>query len=191
MPVTPFHFGPGFLIKSVFVGRFSFRIFVLSNIIIDLEPLYFILTNQWPLHRFFHTYLGATVIAMGCVMVGRPICYQLTNIWNMILKNVPINSEKISTSALVMSAFIGTYSHVFLDSIMHRDLRPFAPWANSNGLLHIVSYGQLHLFCFLAGVVGIAIYRKNVRAAQFKWENTKYQAPFRGHTELWLKRKKW
>ena len=158
MPITPFHFGPGILIKSVFSRRFSFRIFVLSNIIIDLETLYFILTNQWPLHRFFHTYLGATIIAIGCIMVGSPICYQLTNIWNIIFKNLPINSEKISTLAVIIAAFVGTYSHIFLDSMMHRDLLPFSPWTNLNGLLYIVSYEQLHLFCLLAGVIGITIY---------------------------------
>ena len=163
MPITPFHFGPGILIKSVFSRRFSFRIFVLSNMIIDLEPLYFILTNQWPLHRFFHTYLGATIIAIGCIMVGRPICYRLTDIWNMFFKNLKINNEIITVPALIVAALGGTYSHIFLDSMMHRDLFPFAPWTNSNGLLHIVSYAQLHLFCLLAGVIGIAIYwiRKN------------------------------
>ena len=167
MPVTPFHFGPGFLIKSLLFKRFSFRIFVLSNVIIDLEPLYFILTNQYPLHRFFHTYLGATIIAVACIVVGRTVCYQLTNLWNVIFKSLPIDNVKIATPALVSSAFVGTYSHVFLDSMMHRNLLPFSPWNNSNGLLYIVSYEQLHLFCLLAGLVGIAIYlltkNKNTR----------------------------
>lgn len=159
MPITPFHFGLGFLIKSVFSKCFSLRIFVLTNILIDLEPLYFILTNQYPLHRFFHTYLGATVIAVGCIVVGRPICYRLTDVWNVILKSFKIDNKKIAAPcAVVVAAFIGTYSHIFLDSIMHRDLHPFFPWTNSNGLLHSVSYEHLHLFCLLSGIIGIAIY---------------------------------
>lgn len=158
MPVTPFHFGLGLLIKSVLFKYFSFRIFVLVNIIIDLEPLYFILTNQYPLHRFFHTYLGATLIAAGFIGVGRPICYHLSNFGNMIFKSLPIDNVKIATPALVLSAFVGTYSHVFLDSMMHRDLLPFFPWTHSNELLYIISYEQLHLFCLLVGIIGIAIY---------------------------------
>jgi hypothetical protein len=158
MPLTPFHFGPGFLIKSVLAKRFSFRIFVLANIITDMEPLYFLVTNQWPVHRVFHTYLGATVIALGCVAVGRPVCYRLTNIWNTTFKNLKVDSGKIAAPALLTAAFTGTYSHVFLDSIMHGDLRPFYPWTRSNGLLDIISYGQLHLFCVLAGAIGIVIF---------------------------------
>ena len=173
MPITPFHFGPGFLVKSVLSKYFSFRIFVLSNIIIDLEPLYFILTNQYPLHRFFHTYLGATVAAVAFIVIGRPLCYWLTGRWNMLLKSFKIDNRKIPMLALIVSAFIGTYSHVFLDSIMHQDLHPFYPWSQSNGLLHILSYGQLHLFCVLTGIIGIVIYAVRKRAQNI-WTNVTF-----------------
>ena len=158
MPITPFHFGPGFLTKAVLPKYFSFRIFVLTNVVIDLEPIYFVLTNQYPLHRFFHTYLGATVVAVGSIFVGRPICYYLTGIWNRIFKSFKILNKKITAPALIIAAFIGTYSHIFLDSIMHRDLYPFSPWSKSNALLHTLSYGQLHLFCIMTGIIGIVIY---------------------------------
>jgi membrane-bound metal-dependent hydrolase YbcI (DUF457 family) len=102
--------------------------------------------------------LGSTFIAVGCIGVGRPICYRLTDIWNVIFKSFKIDNQKIATPALVAASFMGTFSHIFLDSIMHRDLHPFYPWINSNGLLHIVSYEHLLLFCLLAGVIGIIIY---------------------------------
>ncbi len=159
MPITPFHFGPGFLAKATFTKYFSFRIFMLTNVIIDLESIYFVLTNQYPLHRFFHTYFGATIIAVGCIVVGRQICYRLTSIWNMIFKSFKTINKEISVVALIITVFVGTYSHIILDSIMHQDLCPFYPWNKSNDLLHILSYGQLHLFCVLTGVIGIAIYR--------------------------------
>ena len=158
MPITPFHFGPGFLTKAIFQKYFSFRVFVLTNVIIDLEPIYFVLTNQYPLHRFFHTYLGATVIAVACIVFGRPICYQLTDIWNTLFNNFRIVNKEISTPALIVAAFIGAYSHIILDSIMHQDLYPFYPWSKTNNLLHILSYEQLHLFCILTAVIGAGIY---------------------------------
>ena len=164
MPFTPFHFGPGFFVKSIFPKRFSFKIFILANIITDTEPLYFILTNQYPLHRFFHTYLGATFIAVVCIAFGRPICHWGTNTWNIVFKTFKMNNDRIPDTALVISAFIGTYSHVFLDSIMHRDITPFYPFNSSNGLLHSLSYAQLHLFCVLAVIAGGIIYvTKNLR----------------------------
>jgi membrane-bound metal-dependent hydrolase YbcI (DUF457 family) len=55
-----------------------------------------------------------------------------------------------------VSAFVGTYSHVFLDGIMHTDVQPFAPFASSNPFHHLIDVGVLHLLCLLAGVVGIA-----------------------------------
>ena len=136
MPVTPFHFGPGFLIKSILFKRFSFRVFILSNILIDIEPLYYILTNQYPLHRFFHTYIGATVVAIVSILLGRII-------W-----------RKIPKSVVIIGAFLGTYSHILLDSIMHADLQPFYPFSSMNSLLHVLSYFQLHLLCVTTGVVG-------------------------------------
>lgn len=158
MPITPFHFGLGSFIKSILPKYFSFRVFVLSNIFMDVETIYFILTNQYPAHRFFHTYLGATVVAIASVIIGRPICYRLTNRWNIVFKIFKISNERISMLALVTAAFIGVSSHVMLDGIMHQDVQPLYPWLQSNGLLHILSYGQLHLFCFLIGVIGIVIY---------------------------------
>jgi len=62
MPLTPFHFGPAIAIKAVFPAYFSLSVFILSQVLIDLEPLYFLVTDNPPLHRFFHTYAGAGVI---------------------------------------------------------------------------------------------------------------------------------
>ena len=140
MPITPFHFGPGFFIKSILLKRFSFRVFILANILIDVEPLYYILTNQYPLHRFFHTYIGATVVAIVSILLGGFI-------W-----------RKIPKSAVIAGSFLGTYSHVLLDSIMHADLRPFYPVTNVNSLLHVLNYFQLHLLCVTAGVLGGFLY---------------------------------
>ena len=39
MPFTPFHFGPGALLKSFLRHRFSFVTFVASQVVIDFETL--------------------------------------------------------------------------------------------------------------------------------------------------------
>ena len=57
-------------------------------------------------------------------------------------------------TAAVSGALFGAYSHVLLDSVVHPDLRPLAPWSNSNGLLHLISNGQLNLLCVVLGVIG-------------------------------------
>jgi hypothetical protein len=65
MPITPFHFGPGAAIHVVAPRQLSFLAFCAANVLIDIEPMYYMLTAQERLHRFFHTYIGATVVAIG------------------------------------------------------------------------------------------------------------------------------
>ena len=43
---------------------------------------------------------------------------------------------------------------MLLDSIMHTDARPFAPFSDVNGMLHIISVTQLHMVCVGLGIVG-------------------------------------
>ena len=71
MPITPFHFGPGILIKSAAPRKISWAMFALANVAIDLEPIvYFVLTGD-PAHRHLHTYLGAGLLALACALLGR------------------------------------------------------------------------------------------------------------------------
>lgn len=64
MPITPFHFGPGLLIKSVTGKHFSWLAFVLANILIDLEPIGFFLFTGEPVHPYLHTYIGALALGL-------------------------------------------------------------------------------------------------------------------------------
>lgn len=74
MPFTSFHFGPGAAIKAVAPRHFSFTIFCFSQVVTDFETLYFMVRDMYPCHRFFHTYVGATFVALFSVVVGRPLC---------------------------------------------------------------------------------------------------------------------
>jgi hypothetical protein len=65
MPVTPFHFGPGAAIHAAAPRYVSFIAFCAANILMDIEPLYYMLRQQYPLHRFFRTYIGASLGSAG------------------------------------------------------------------------------------------------------------------------------
>jgi membrane-bound metal-dependent hydrolase YbcI (DUF457 family) len=158
MPFTPFHMGPGLAVKSVSGRHFSLLVFGFSQVAIDLEPLVRIIRGDSVLHGFTHTYLGATLIGLASVLVGRPVCQFFLNFW------VPDESSAflywlrgprlISWPAAVAGAFVGTYSHIILDSIMHSDMQPFAPLSESNSLLHVISVAKLHLICMVSGLCG-------------------------------------
>ena len=67
-------------------------------------------------------------------------------------------------SQAAAGAFIGTYSHVALDSLMHLDIRPFAPFSDDNAILGAISYPMLHVACAVAGVAGVALWLVRQRA---------------------------
>ena len=82
MPLTPFHIVAGLSIKSIFTKYFSWSIFALTNIIIDVEVIYYILTIGEASHKFFHTLIGATIVAILCAILGIPICEWFLKFWN-------------------------------------------------------------------------------------------------------------
>jgi len=65
--------------------------------------------------------------------------------------------KELKYRQVFLGAAIGGYSHIVLDSIMHSDIRPYAPFSESNPLLNVVTLGALHWSCVLAGVVGLAL----------------------------------
>ena len=158
MPVTPFHFGPAAAVKAAFPNKFSFVAFGLSQVIIDMEPLFYMSQGLWPIHRFFHTYVGATVVAVLVAILGKPICEWILRLWNGRLsarQKVWLGLDpRISYTAAALGALFGGYSHVLLDSIMHADMRPFAPFSNENSILLVISIENLHIFCTIFGILG-------------------------------------
>ena len=150
MPITPFHFGPGAALHSAAPRYVSFLSFCAANVLIDVEPLYYMLTGQFRLHRFFHTYIGATLVAIATVLlfVGARRVPLLPNIFQW---------RQLNTRAIALGAFLGTYSHIVFDSVMHADIRPLAPFSDANALLGLVSLRALHLFCVIAGALGVAV----------------------------------
>lgn len=153
MPITPFHFGPGAAIHALAPRHVSFIAFCSSNVLIDLEPLYFMLSRQDPLHRFFHTFIGASLVAICAVLlfVG---CRSLSA--RLPLPN-PFKWQGLGVWPVVAGAFAGTYSHIVLDSIMHSDIAPLAPFSNANPFLLAVSIDALHWLCFVAGAIGLGV----------------------------------
>jgi hypothetical protein len=55
---------------------------------------------------------------------------------------------------------------VFLDSIMHSDMQPFAPWSAGNPQLHAITVDALQLFCMLNAVAGALVLGLLFRRAQ-------------------------
>jgi hypothetical protein len=147
VPFTPFHLGPGALFKVIGGDRFSFLIFGGSQVLMDIEPVVRMIRGDAILHGVTHTVAGALPIAIIAAAVGRPIINEVIRIFNFGMR--PIDWTVASVSAL-----IGTYSHIGLDAIMHRDMNPLWPIINGNHILGVISVGLLHALCVAAGLFG-------------------------------------
>lgn len=141
--------------------RMSLLAFCAANVLIDVEPLYFMLTEQYPLHRFFHTYIGASLVVL--LILGLFISVRkLSRI--TYLPNI-LGWKQLEVMQIFVGATLGAYSHIALDSLMHGDIQPFAPFSEANPLLGIVSLDALHGSCVISGIAGIIIvvFRWNAR----------------------------
>ncbi|OZG72588.1 hypothetical protein BTA51_14955 [Hahella sp. CCB-MM4] len=154
MPFTPIHMGPGIFIKALLQGSFSLMVFGWTQIVMDIQPLVVMITGEGHLHGFTHTYIGAVLIAVASALSGK----YLSELGLRILGVTNDGPIKISWLVTFISAFIGSFSHVLLDSIMHGDLQPFYPFTEANEFLGIISVYALHKFCLYSGMLGAGIY---------------------------------
>ena len=152
MPFTPFHMGPALFIKTLLQGCFSIMVFGWSQIIMDIQPLIVLLTGEGHLHGFTHTYIGAFLIGVISVLTGKYAAEYGLRFINLT-SHLPI-----SWPTTIISAFIGTFSHVLLDSIMHADMAPFAPLSENNLFFGLMTIEVQHDFCLYSGLIGVALF---------------------------------
>ena len=147
--------GPGIFIKALLQGSFSLMVFGWAQIMMDIQPLIVLLTGKGQLHGFSHTYLGASLLAILTALTGKYLSELGLRIFGISKQDNPII---IAWWVVFLSAFIGTFSHVLLDSIMHGDVQPFYPFDIPNQLLYFISVNNLHKFCLYSGLLGSGIY---------------------------------
>jgi membrane-bound metal-dependent hydrolase YbcI (DUF457 family) len=150
VPITPFHFGPGMLFHGAAPRHVSFIAFVAANCITDVESVYNVLQGNFPVHRFLHTFVGATLVVVMTVAL-----FMFTR---RMARGVRLPNwfewQQLTLPAVVVGALLGSFSHIVLDGIMHADMRPFAPWSDANPFLHAISLSALHWACISAAVAG-------------------------------------
>ncbi|KLV05403.1 hypothetical protein ABT56_11855 [Photobacterium aquae] len=148
MPFTPLHMGPSLVMKAALGRTFSVTVFGWSQILIDIQPLLVMLGYNGELHGTSHSLLGAAVIAIIAAITGKPLGELGLRImrWDCY--------APISWKIAFITAFIGTFSHVLIDSVMHVDVNLLYPFGTLNFLHGVVSISQLHQICIVSGVIG-------------------------------------
>lgn len=154
--------GPALVIKAAGSRHFSVLVFGIAQVAMDIEPLVGIVRGWSVLHGWSHTVIGATLIGLAVFLLAPPLCEWILKHWNRELEYHGLqwlrSPAPITRAAAASGAFVGTYSHVLLDSIMHADMLPLRPWSDGNALLRLLSIDALYLACFVAGVVGVLLW---------------------------------
>jgi hypothetical protein len=167
MPYTPYHFGPSGFIGLVFGKWIDLPVFVLANVIVDLEVLVIgSLGLGWPVHRFCHTLLiGAVVGALWGIAA-----YPLRHLFKRIMRVFYI-PYKTSLIKMVISGILGIWLHVVIDGAYHTDVRIFWPskkmWLWE--MIHErVTRGQIETICmflfiaaFVVYILAVTVFRRN------------------------------
>lgn len=121
----------------------------------DIQPLFVMISGEGHLHGFTHTYLGAVLIAIFAALTGKYLSELGLKIIGISKSENPIS---IAWWVVFLSALIGSFSHVLLDSIMHADVEPFFPIRLDNQFLGLISVPTLHKICLYSGLLGTGIY---------------------------------
>lgn len=153
MPFTPYHFGPALLLGILLFPFVDLATIMMASVIIDLEPLAVIFLNlPLPLHGFFHSYLGASIAALVLSVFVYPFRKRLNKIVSLFGLYQSSNFRHIIAASLV-----GTYSHVFLDSLLYAEMNPFFPILG-NPFTGLVLDGAVYTFCIIAGLASFFAY---------------------------------
>ena len=160
MPVTPYHFGPSGFLGLVFRRWLDVPVFVLANVVVDIEVLCF---ANFRVHRYAHTLLiGA---AVGAVWGLAAIPLRRLFSWAMPLLGL---SYQTTVPKMLVSGVLGVWLHVLVDGLYHYDVWPLWPsrklWLWNIAARHIgynnmaVLQEYIKLGCVLFFVAAIVLY---------------------------------
>ena len=123
MPVTPYHFGPSGFIALVFRKWLDVPVFVLANVVVDLEVLIIAaLDLGFPIHRYTHTLLLGAAVGLLWGIVAWP----LRRFFAPVMRTLRIPYSPACWKMLI-SGVLGVWLHALIDGVYHFDVRLFWP----------------------------------------------------------------
>ncbi|XOA43065.1 MAG: metal-dependent hydrolase [Candidatus Nealsonbacteria bacterium] len=163
MPLTPFHWGPSSWIGLLLFKILDFPTLLIASVIVDIEPFCVLFLNlNYPLHGFFHSFLGGSILAVLAAIILYLLKGKIKKI--MAIFKIPQDS---SFKKILWTSFFGVYFHLLLDSFLYKEMNPFYPLEN-NPFFGLFSLQQIYLFCALSFLVGILFY--SIKLGIFKRE---------------------
>ena len=157
MPFTPFHFGPSACITLPLDKYIDVPIFVLANVIVDIEPLAVMMFGlDYPIHGYCHTLLIGSLVGILWAIIaysGKSILQKMMGLLRL--------SYTANLSKMLISAVFGIWLHVMLDSFIYSDIRPFYPF-QANPMRGIITGSTVYLICAISFVPALIVYAVKV-----------------------------
>ena len=168
MAFTPYHFGPSGFIGLVFGKWIDLPVFVLANVIVDVEVLVIgILGLEWPAHRYCHTLLIGAIVGALWGVAAYPMRHFFKKM--MTVFYIPY---KTSLFQMIISGILGVWLHVLIDGIYHSDVRILWPhkttWLRQMIKQHI-SKEQIETICMLFFIATFVVYILAVTVFRRNW----------------------
>jgi membrane-bound metal-dependent hydrolase YbcI (DUF457 family) len=153
MPFTPFHLGPALFLGLLLLGFLDFPTFLIANVIVDVEPLLVLVFGlDYPLHGFFHSFLGGTVVALVLALVMNRIRGTISPLLALVRLE-----QRSSLKSILCASMSGVYLHILLDARMYGDIRPLYPIDANPFLIQTTLPGlwefMFCVWCFFGAVI--------------------------------------
>ena len=155
MPFTPFHFGPSSCGALLLRKYIDFPVFVLANVIVDVEPLLVMVFNfNYPLHGYCHTLFFGSLFGI----LVTPFFYLVRGGLKKAMTYLRLPYET-NYRKVMISVILGIWLHVLLDAFLYPDIRPFFPLAD-NPLYGKLGYSKVYAMCAIFFVPAFILYRR-------------------------------
>ncbi|MBI1973336.1 DUF4184 family protein [Candidatus Micrarchaeota archaeon] len=155
MPLTPFHLGYPLIAGLVARSWFSIPAAMMGSVILDLEPLFRILSGMETSHGQFHSFALAAVVGL----VLGIIVWLLRKRLDSATKLFGVKQKTTAKSAFT-GALFGTFSHVTLDILMHSPesgFRAFWPFSDATFFEQWAPF-WMHAVSAVVLLVAVALY---------------------------------
>lgn len=128
---------------------------MVANVILDIEPLIILTMGlNLPLHGFYHSFIGGTIISFSLFFVMmriRKFLEGLMGFFNL--------EQSWSRMSIMVAAFSGVYLHIVLDSRLYTDIKPFFPLSwNPFYSYSMFSGFEVYGFSVLSALIGIILF---------------------------------
>lgn len=153
MPFTPFHFGPSACIALPLRKYIDIPVFILANVVVDIEPLAVIAFNlNYPLHGYAHTFLIGTAVGIAWAIISYAGKDKLQ--WLMKYLDIPYDTN---FKKITISAVLGVWFHLLLDMPLYFDIHPLYP-SLFNPLFGLMTNFTMYIVCGISFIPAIVLY---------------------------------